>query len=97
MLSISHTPTQDVVRYCYFAPYGYERHVRLIGRAQSRPHVASLRVLGQTLDGRNVDLLEVRWHWCACVCVGGGYPRDEGATQRNAIGGEHCKQGSVGA
>jgi murein tripeptide amidase MpaA len=56
VLSILHTPDSDVTWYAYFAPYSWERHQRLIGRAAGIPGVA-LSVLGRTLDGHSMDLL----------------------------------------
>lgn len=42
----------------YFAPYHYEQHVDLIAEMQSHPLV-TLHTLGQTLDGHDLDLLQV--------------------------------------
>jgi murein tripeptide amidase MpaA len=46
------------VMYAYFAPYDYNRHLQLVGRCARDPrvHVSSL---GLTLDGRDLDLLEI--------------------------------------
>lgn len=55
-LIVEHAVTHDAVWYAYFAPYGEERHQRLLGAMQQRPGVA-LRSLGKTLDGRSMDLL----------------------------------------
>ncbi len=57
-LRIAHTPTQDSVYYAYFAPYSLERHADLIASAQMSPSV-KLEVLGETLDGQDMDLLIV--------------------------------------
>lgn len=57
-LVIEHTPDMDSVHYAYFAPYTMERHRDLITDAVSYDGV-SLRVLGQTLDGRDMDCLSI--------------------------------------
>lgn len=58
VLSIEHRPEQDSIYYAYFAPYSMERHVDLIARAQCSPFVR-VRVLGETLDGQDIDLLQI--------------------------------------
>lgn len=55
-LFIRHTPEADTVWYAYFAPYSLERHADLVARAASSPGVAH-EVVGETLDGREIDLL----------------------------------------
>lgn len=57
-LIIRHTPTLDAVYFAYFAPYSMERHADLIADAVHSPAV-SLSVLGQTLDGQDMDLLTI--------------------------------------
>lgn len=42
----------------YFAPYPLQRHAELIAEVQSRPGV-DLTVLGQSLDGRDIDCLRI--------------------------------------
>ena len=51
-------PRHNSVSFAYFEPYPHERHLDLLGRVQSRPGV-SLRTLGQTLDGRDMQLLQL--------------------------------------
>ncbi|KAF6265153.1 peptidase M14, carboxypeptidase A [Scenedesmus sp. NREL 46B-D3] len=58
VLTIQHTPTYPCVRYAYFAPYSWERHTDLVMRMQHQPHV-QLHLLGQTLDGRDLHMLQV--------------------------------------
>ncbi|KAF5835263.1 peptidase M14, carboxypeptidase A [Dunaliella salina] len=58
VLSISHTPDHDVVHYAYFAPYPMQRHEQLVHSMQMHSHI-KLQVLGQTIDGRNMDMLQV--------------------------------------
>ncbi|KAL3153308.1 hypothetical protein ABBQ38_011652 [Trebouxia sp. C0009 RCD-2024] len=57
-LSIQHKPEQDAVYYAYFAPYSYERHQDLIAKSTSSKQVR-LEVLGETLDGHDIDLLQI--------------------------------------
>lgn len=49
---------QDAIYYAYFAPYSYERHQDLIAKSLSSKHVR-LEVLGETLDGHDIDLLQI--------------------------------------
>jgi len=58
VLTMQHTPTHNSVYYAYFAPYTEDRHRRIIGNMQQKDGV-SLEVLGQTLDGRDIDMLSV--------------------------------------
>ncbi|GFH19627.1 peptidase_M14 domain-containing protein, partial [Haematococcus lacustris] len=46
------------VHYAYFAPYSWERHTQLVARTQLHPEVTH-RVIGHTLEGRPLDLLQV--------------------------------------
>ncbi|MBL4766185.1 MAG: hypothetical protein JKY94_00425 [Rhodobacteraceae bacterium] len=57
-LIISHTPEHDSVFYAFFAPYTMQRHLEFIGRLQMHPAV-NLSILGQTLDGQDMDLLTI--------------------------------------
>lgn len=57
-LSFTHTPEHDSVYYAYFAPYSMERHASFIARMQMQNCVA-LTVLGQTLDGQDMDMLRI--------------------------------------
>jgi murein tripeptide amidase MpaA len=57
-LSIEHTPERDAIYYAYFAPYSHERHLDLIAEASCDPK-CRLELLGQTLDGRDLDLLVI--------------------------------------
>ncbi len=58
VLTIEVTPATDSVWIAYFAPYSMERHHDLIARIGAAPGVTT-RVLGQTLDGQDLDLIEV--------------------------------------
>lgn len=57
-LVISLTPDADAVWIAYFAPYSMTRHDELIAACQQHPRV-KLDVLGQTLDGRDMDRLTI--------------------------------------
>ncbi|PHQ69984.1 MAG: hypothetical protein COB93_06625 [Sneathiella sp.] len=58
LLTLQMTPEQNSVYIAFFAPYSMERHADLIARAQRSPR-ASVSVLGQTLDGQDMDLLTI--------------------------------------
>ncbi len=58
VLTIEYTPQTDAVWFAYFAPYTMERHYDLIARVQKSPHVV-ISVLGKTLDGQDLDLLQI--------------------------------------
>ncbi len=51
-------PDQDSVFFAYFAPYSYERHLGLVHNAQ-HSEMCRHKVLGQTAEGRDLDLLIV--------------------------------------
>ena len=57
-LTIRHTPADDSIWFAYFAPYPTERHRALVERIAAVPHVGH-RVLGETRDGRPLDLLTI--------------------------------------
>ena len=54
VLTITHTPEQDTVRYAYFAAYSYERVAAFVARMKSAPALRH-EVLGKSLDGRPID------------------------------------------
>lgn len=58
ILTIRHTPEQDSVYYAYFAPYSMERHHDLVAECLDFPRT-SLEVVGETLDGQEIDLLTI--------------------------------------
>jgi murein tripeptide amidase MpaA len=58
VFSFNHAFEEDVAWFAYFAPYSMERHQDLIARIATQPGVAH-RELGQTLDGRALDLLTI--------------------------------------
>lgn len=57
-LTIRHTPASDVVWFAYFAPYSMERHHDLVSRMAALGGV-DYRCLGNSLDGRPIDCLEM--------------------------------------
>lgn len=57
-LTIEITPQQDSLYFAYFTPYSMERHADLIARSLQSPR-CSLEVLGQSLDGQDIDLLKI--------------------------------------
>lgn len=57
-LVIKHKLEHDNVYYAYFAPYSYERHLDLIGNAQSSP-ICTVSDLGDTVDGHDINLLSI--------------------------------------
>ena len=58
VLDIHAAPEADAIWIAYFAPYSMERHADLIASAQMSPRVR-VRALGHTLDGQDLDLLQV--------------------------------------
>ncbi|KAK9862740.1 hypothetical protein WJX84_007495 [Apatococcus fuscideae] len=60
VLTFEHTvkPGMDAIYFAYFSPYTLARHQQLIADMQCNPRV-SLQVLGQTLDGHDLDLLRL--------------------------------------
>ena len=57
-LVIDHTPKFDSIYYAYFAPYSMERHANVVAEAALHEEV-SLRVLGQTVQGQDLDCLSI--------------------------------------
>ncbi|UTW55009.1 M14-type cytosolic carboxypeptidase [Kordiimonas sp. SCSIO 12610] len=58
ILTWSIEPEQDSLYFAYFAPYSMERHADLIAEVSASPIVRT-SVLGHTLDGQDMDLVEV--------------------------------------
>lgn len=59
VLSFQFTPEYDSVFFAYFAPYSMERHHDLIAKSQLSDRCEH-RLLGQTLDGQDLDLLVIK-------------------------------------
>ncbi len=57
-LTIEHTPEYEHTYYAYFAPYSYERHSDLLASAQTA-FDCKLEFLGETLDGRDISVLQI--------------------------------------
>jgi murein tripeptide amidase MpaA len=57
-LTIRYRLRGDAAWFAYFAPYSLERHADLVAQAAACPGV-TLRQLGETLDGRTMDCLEM--------------------------------------
>lgn len=60
-MTLSHTPAANTIYFAYFEPYSYAQHLELIGYANTSSLVRH-EVLGQTHEGRNMDLLVVGNH-----------------------------------
>ena len=58
VLSFNFKPGYDAVYFAYFAPYSMERHHDLIAKSIQSP-LCSHRLLGQSLDGQDLDLLRI--------------------------------------
>jgi murein tripeptide amidase MpaA len=58
VLTIKLTPPQDLVWIAYFAPYSMERHHDLVTQTAALPGV-EYRSLGKSLDGQDIDCLEL--------------------------------------
>ncbi len=58
VLTITHIPEQDACQYAYFASYSYQRHQSMVADLQARDGVR-LEMMGQTLDGHDLDVLIV--------------------------------------
>jgi murein tripeptide amidase MpaA len=58
VLSIQFEPQYDAVYFAYFTPYSMERHADLVAASLQSP-LCSLRVVGQTIDGQDMDLLQI--------------------------------------
>lgn len=58
VLTIRHQAEADSLYFAYFAPYSRERHRDLIAACQVRPGCRHV-VLGETLDGEEMDLLSI--------------------------------------
>lgn len=57
-LTIELTPEHDSVRIAYFAPYTLHQHDALVAKTQCSP-LAQLHILGSTLDGRPLEMLQI--------------------------------------
>lgn len=55
-LTFTVTPEVNTIYLAYFEPYSYFQHMELIGYANNS-HLAQHEIIGQTHEGRNLDLL----------------------------------------
>ncbi|MEO8935892.1 MAG: M14-type cytosolic carboxypeptidase [Burkholderiaceae bacterium] len=58
VMSVDFTPDRDSVYFAYFEPYGWDRHLALLGRVSSSPRVRIVG-LGLTADGRDFDCVDI--------------------------------------
>ena len=58
VLTLHHVPERDSINYAYFEPYTYDRHLKLLSRAEHSPLV-TLSDLGSTVEGRDMNLLTI--------------------------------------
>ncbi|KAK9823110.1 hypothetical protein WJX72_000350 [[Myrmecia] bisecta] len=58
VFTIKHKPERNAVYFAYAAPYPYERHQNFVAEMQSHDNV-ELEMLGETLDGHDLDLLRI--------------------------------------
>lgn len=58
VLSLQHTPERNSVYYAYFEPYSWERHLRLLGKAEDSA-LARVEDVGSTVEGRDMNVLVI--------------------------------------
>ncbi|MBI3147985.1 MAG: carboxypeptidase family protein [Betaproteobacteria bacterium] len=58
VMAVHLTPERDSVYLAYFEPYSWERHLSLLGAAESSPRARVLD-LGNTVEGRDLNLVQV--------------------------------------
>lgn len=58
VLTVRHVPERDSIYYAYFEPYSWERHLKLLGRAERSPLVR-VETLTRTSDGHDLDLVRI--------------------------------------
>ena len=58
ILSVDVVPERDGLWFAYFEPYGWDRHLSLLGQASSSPRVRIVG-LGSTTDGHDIDCVDV--------------------------------------
>jgi len=71
-LRIEHTLPADVVYYAYFAPYAHERHLDLLAACSEAG--ATVEVLGQTVDGLDLELVTVGHGRTICWLIARQHP-----------------------
>jgi murein tripeptide amidase MpaA len=58
VLTVTYAPARDSIYFAYFEPYSSDRHLQLLGRAESSPLVQTCD-LGSTLDGRDMNVVVI--------------------------------------
>lgn len=58
VMSFAIASSEDTLWCAYFAPFSYEEHQQLIARCAHSP-LAGVRVIGRTVEGRDLDLVTV--------------------------------------
>lgn len=58
VLSFEHTPIENSIFFAYSTPYTYDQHLDMVSAAQLSP-LCVLELLGETVEGRDIDLLIV--------------------------------------
>ncbi len=53
------TSIGNVVYFSYFPPYSYERHLKLLSICTSNERTTTVKTLGKTLDGREIDCITI--------------------------------------
>lgn len=57
-MMVLHAPQRDSIYYAYFEPFSWERHLSLLGSVEASGRARVTR-LGQTVEGRDLDLVTV--------------------------------------
>jgi murein tripeptide amidase MpaA len=78
-LAITLTPERDVVEFAYFAPYGLARQRDFLAGLQARPGVR-LGSLGETADGRALDIVSAGEGPLACWIIARQHPGETQAS-----------------
>ena len=58
VMTVDVTPERDSLYLAYFEPYGWDRHLSLLGRASSSPRVR-IEGMGTTRDGHDIDCVDI--------------------------------------
>jgi murein tripeptide amidase MpaA len=78
-LVIEHVPEADVMEVAYFAPYGLDRQRDVLARLQGRQGVG-LDALGETCDGRALDIVTIGTGPLACWFIARQHPGETQAS-----------------
>lgn len=58
VMTVEIVPERDSLYFAYFEPYGWDRHLSLLGRASSSPRVR-VEGMGTTRDGHDIDRVDI--------------------------------------